>query len=208
MAGSHFTTALGLAAALALGGCAMQQRGPGPGMGGPMGGAGGPMMGGGPHGMMMGKPGAMAQLNPTQGNQATGVATFHEMGGQTMVHVRVTGLKPNAEHGFHVHERGDCSAPDGTSAGGHFNPTGAQHGDPRGTAHHAGDLPNLRADERGNAEMRLPLAGLTLSRGDTSILDRALVIHAQPDDYRSQPAGNSGPRIACGVIGQAVPPPR
>lgn len=200
MAGRHFAV-LGLAAALALGGCAMQQGGQG--RGGPMmgGGGGGPMMGGG------GMPGAMAKLSPTQGQQATGVAVFHERGGRLMMHVRATGLTPNAEHGIHVHERGDCSAPDATSAGGHFNPTGKPHG-PQDGDHHAGDLPNLKTDARGNAEMHFALTGLTLARGDASVIDRAVVIHAQPDDYRSQPAGNSGPRIACGAISQAVPPPR
>ncbi|WP_119154030.1 superoxide dismutase family protein [Caldimonas tepidiphila] len=197
MARRYFTV-LAAAAAVALGGCAMQQGG--------RAGAGGPMGAHGGHHGMPG-PGAMAKISPTQGNQASGVATFHEAGGQLMVHVRVTGLTPNAEHGFHVHERGDCSAPDATSAGGHFNPTGKPHG-PQGGEHHAGDLPNLKANAQGNAEMRVTLSGLTLSRGETSVLDRALVIHAQPDDYRSQPAGNSGPRIACGVISSPVPPPR
>ena len=82
----------------------------------------------------------MASLAPTQGHTATGSVMFHEMGGHLMVHARISGLKPNAEHGFHIHEKGDCSAPDGTSAGGHFNPTGQPHG-PQGAAHHAGDLP-------------------------------------------------------------------
>lgn len=208
-------TVLGLAAALALGGCATQQQGgPGPGakpahagmQGGGMGSPGHHGMMGGP-GMPM--PGAMAKLSATQGNKATGVAIFHERGGQLMMHARVTGLTPNTEHGFHIHERGDCSAPDATSAGGHFNPLGHQHGNPMSPERHAGDLPNLRADERGNAEMRLALAGLNLSGANPlTILDKSLVVHANADDYRSQPAGNSGGRIACGVISQPVPPPR
>lgn len=185
----------GLALALlALAGCASQQ-------------GRGPMHGEG-HGAHhhMGPPQASARLAPTQGNQASGMAIFHTLGQQTVVHVRVSGLKPNAEHGFHVHERGDCSAPDGTSAGGHFNPAGKPHGAQDGE-HHAGDLPNLKTDANGNAEGRFVLNGLTAGTAEPTVIGKALVIHAQPDDYRSQPAGNSGPRIACGVI-VAGPPAR
>jgi Cu-Zn family superoxide dismutase len=114
--------------------------------------------------------------------------------------VQLTGLAPNSEHGFHVHEKGDCSAPDATSAGPHFNPGGAQHGRPGSGMHHMGDLMNLRADAKGAVSAEVELAGLTLSPGPNSIVGRALVVHRDPDDYASQPAGNSGPRIACGVI--------
>ncbi|WP_375138942.1 superoxide dismutase family protein [Azohydromonas caseinilytica] len=160
----------------------------------------GPGPGAGPGGGMMNMPMAMATLSPTQGQNARGMVGFHDMGGgQVMVHARLTGLAPNAEHGFHVHEKGDCSAPDASSAGGHFNPSGQPHG-PQDAAHHMGDMPNLRTDANGNADVRIMLQGVSVGSGAGDIVGRAVVVHAQPDDYRSQPAGNSGARIACGVI--------
>ncbi len=178
---------VGLAAlAAALAGCAGHRHG------GPEGSMGGP--GGG---MMM--PSAMATLAPTQGQTASGQVMFHDMGGHVMAHARLTGLKPNAEHGFHVHEKGDCSAPDATSAGGHFNPDNQPHGG-QDVPHHAGDMPNVRTDANGNADVRIMLQGVSVGGATGDIVGRSVVVHAQPDDYRSQPAGNSGPRIACGVI--------
>ena len=146
-----------------------------------------------------GGPGAVATLAPTAGNATAGQVMFHEMGGHLMAHARITGLKPNAEHGFHLHEKGDCSAPDGTSAGGHFNPTGQPHG-PQGAAHHAGDMPALKADANGVADVHFHLDGPTIAAGPTSIIGRSVIVHAMPDDYTTQPTGNSGARIACGVI--------
>jgi Cu-Zn family superoxide dismutase len=179
----------GLAAlAAALAGCAGQRHdGPGEGMGNGMGGPGGAMM-----------PSAMAQVSPTQGQRASGMVMFHDMGGHVMAHARLSGLQPNAEHGFHVHEKGDCSAPDATSAGGHYNPGSQPHG-PQDAAHHAGDMPNVRTDANGNVDVRIMLSGVSVG-GANDVVGRAVVVHAQPDDYRSQPAGNSGARIACGVI--------
>jgi Cu-Zn family superoxide dismutase len=109
------------------------------------------------------------------------------------------GLTPG-EHGFHVHEVGDCSAPDATSAKGHFNPAGKQHGHHDGMDRHAGDMPNLKADAQGNASFSGELTLLSLGSDANGIVGRAVVIHADPDDYRSQPAGNSGKRVACGTI--------
>ena len=152
-------------------------------------------MGGG----MMNMPSAMATLAPTQGQSARGMVMFHDMGGHVMAHARLTGLTPNAEHGFHVHEKGDFSAPDATSAGGHFNPGNQPHGG-QDAPHHAGDMPNLRTDANGNVDVRIMLQGVTVGSGTGDIVNRAVVVHAQPDDYRSQPAGNSGARIACGII--------
>ena len=152
--------------------------------------------------MMMSMKGkvAVASLTPTQGNAARGLFVFHQMGdGQVMVHARVSGLKPNAEHGVHIHEKGDCASTDGTSAGGHFNPDGKPHG-PQTAAHHAGDLPALKADANGVADVRFALAGVSVSPGTTSIVEHAVIVHANPDDYATQPTGNSGGRIACGVI--------
>lgn len=148
-------------------------------------------------------PVATATLAPTQGSATAGTVRLEQQADRLMVYARVTGLKPNAEHGFHVHEKGDCSSPDAMSAGGHFNPAGRPHGHFGGTDRHAGDLPNLRSDASGVAEMRVPVTGLLLGSGSADVVGRAIVVHAGPDDYTSQPAGNSGPRIACGVIARS-----
>jgi Cu-Zn family superoxide dismutase len=153
------------------------------------------MMGGG---MMRGDR-AIATLTPTQGNNARGMVMFHQLDGQVTVHARVSGLKPNAEHGFHVHENGNCASPDGMSAGGHFNPDAKPHG-PQGAAHHAGDMPALKADASGVAEQTFVLTGPTVTEGVASVVGRSVIVHAQPDDYTTQPTGNSGARLGCGVI--------
>jgi len=142
---------------------------------------------------------ASATLAPTQGNTAAGTITFAAQGDELRVQVRVTGLKPNLEHGFHIHEKGDCSAPDATSAGGHFNPHGAPHG-PQDGPHHAGDLPALKADANGVAEARFTMKGVAIGSGAGDIVGKGVIVHAQPDDYKTQPTGNSGARIACGVV--------
>ena len=143
---------------------------------------------------------AMAPLQARSGSQVGGAVWFSEQAGGVRVVARVTGLKPNQEHGFHVHEKGDCSAPDATSAGGHFNPGGQPHG-PQAMAHHGGDMPSLKADASGNAEATFTIEGVTLSGAVDGVVGKAVVVHAQPDDYKTQPTGNSGGRIACGVIG-------
>ncbi|MCV2369141.1 superoxide dismutase family protein [Roseateles oligotrophus] len=142
---------------------------------------------------------AMASLTPTQGNNVRGMVMFHEKDGHVMVHAKVSGLKPNAEHGFHLHEKGDCASVDGTSAGGHFNPDGKPHG-PQAAAHHAGDMPALKADANGVADQKFMLHGPTVAAGPASINGRSVIVHIGPDDYATQPTGNSGARIACGVI--------
>lgn len=140
---------------------------------------------------------ATAQLKPTQGNKAIGEATFEDTGkGGVHVLVIVHKLKPNSEHGFHIHEAGDCSSPDAMSAKGHFNPGGKPHGNPASGEHHAGDLPALKADAKGTAKLDTTVNGITVS----AIAGRGLIVHADPDDYRTQPTGNSGARVACGVI--------
>jgi Cu-Zn family superoxide dismutase len=150
--------------------------------------------------LFSGGPSASAKLIPTKGNQASGTATFTQKGDKVLVQAKLTGLKPNGEHGFHVHEKGDCSAPDATSAGGHFNPASAQHGNPSAGTHHVGDMPNLKADANGVATLTWEETDFTVTDGSNSIVGRAVVVHLNPDDYKSQPAGNSGARIACGVI--------
>ena len=162
--------------------------------------AGCAQMGGGPPGAAAGAK-ASAQLAPTTGNTARGTATFTQVGDKVRVAVQLSGLKPNAEHGFHVHEKGDCSSGDGMSAGGHYNPAGKPHGDHRsGGERHAGDLPNLRADGYGNASATFETGGITVGGGNADVIGKGLIVHRDPDDYKSQPAGNAGPRIACAVI--------
>jgi Cu-Zn family superoxide dismutase len=149
--------------------------------------------------MGMGAPKAMAKLEPTKGSTAAGSAEFVQKGDSVVVTVALTGLKPNGEHGFHVHEKGDCSSGDGMSTGGHFNPDAKPHG-PQDAPHHAGDLPAVRADASGTATATFTLAGVTVAPGPASLVGRGLIVHRDADDYRTQPTGNSGPRIACGVI--------
>ena len=145
-------------------------------------------------------PAATATLEPTRGNTAAGTVTFQQQGDRVMVIAKVSGLKPNQEHGFHAHEKGDCTSGDGMGTGGHFNPTGKPHGPPDGE-HHGGDMPSLKADASGNAEARFQLTGVTVSSGaPTDLVGRGVIVHAAPDDYKTQPTGNSGARIACGVI--------
>lgn len=142
---------------------------------------------------------AQAELKPTQGNNARGTVTFTQQGNQVVVVAKLSGLTPGG-HGFHIHEKGDCSAPDATSAGGHFNPDSKKHGHPQQGEHHAGDLPMLEADANGNASMTTTLSGISLAKGDNNIVGRGVIVHAAPDDFKTQPTGNSGGRVACGVI--------
>jgi superoxide dismutase, Cu-Zn family len=148
-------------------------------------------------------PSAVANLKPTQGNKAAGTVTFTQQGDKVRVVANMSGLTPGL-HGFHVHEKGDCSAPDAMSAGGHFNPSGKSHGDVIAPEHHAGDLGNITADSDGNARLDLGVWGLSFTQGAAeNVIGRSVVVHANPDDLKSQPAGNSGPRVACGVIAAA-----
>ena len=143
---------------------------------------------------------ATAQLQPTKGSKAFGEATFEEMEGKVRVVVCVQGLKPGQEPGFHIHEVGDCSSGDGMSTKGHFNPFGKPHGNPSTGERHAGDLPALKAGKDGRAKLDVTLDAATLGSGPGNIIGRGLIVHADPDDYKTQPTGNAGARIACGVI--------
>ena len=145
-------------------------------------------------------PGAKAELQPTKGNRTTGSVVFTEVGAKVRVQANVTGLKPNHEHGFHIHEAGDCSSGDGMSAKGHFNPQAKPHGPYSSSARHAGDMPNLRADAEGRAQAQFELDTITVTAGANSIVGRGLIVHVEPDDYTSQPVGNAGARLACAVI--------
>ena len=144
---------------------------------------------------------ANAVISPTQGNKVKGVLTFTKVDNGIKVVADFEGLTPGL-HGFHVHQYGDCSAPNGDSAGGHFNPQGKPHGAPAAKERHAGDLGNLTAGDDGKAHLEWTDPILSFE-GRNSIIGRSVIVHANADDLTSQPAGNSGPRIGCGVIGIA-----
>jgi len=148
-------------------------------------------------------PRAVAELRPTMGNTASGMATFTQVGDKVRVHAMVSGLKPGMDHGFHVHEVGDCGSGDGMSTKGHFNPYGKPHAHFSTPERHAGDLPALKADASGRAELTVELDVMTVVAGPSSVVGRGLIVHAQPDDYRTQPTGNAGARLACAVIRRA-----
>lgn len=141
---------------------------------------------------------AMARLQPTQGNNVTGTVMFTSENGAVRIETDVRGLAPG-EHGFHVHEFGDCSAPDASSAGDHFNPTDQQHGAPDDSVRHVGDLGNLNAGQDSTAMYSRVDSVITLD-GPNSVVGKAVVVHADADDLESQPSGNAGDRLACGVI--------
>lgn len=144
---------------------------------------------------------ATANLAAASGSLASGQLKLVPMGDGVHVTGEVGGLKPNGTHAFHIHEKGDCSAADASSAGGHFNPAAQPHGRASGPKHHAGDSDNLVANADGVARIDAHFSGLVLggNRANDAI-SKAVVVHGAPDDYVSQPAGNAGARIACGVI--------
>ncbi len=144
---------------------------------------------------------AVCVLYGTQGNNVSGTVTFTRATDGIKVVADVTGLS-KGKHGFHIHEFGDCSSADGASAGGHFNPDMKPHGGPTDMNRHEGDMGNFTADETGKAHLEYTDRSLTFD-GPHSIIGRSLIVHRDADDLKSQPAGNAGPRIACGVIGIA-----
>jgi Cu-Zn family superoxide dismutase len=144
---------------------------------------------------------ALAHLAGASGSLVSGTLTLVPVRGGVHVGGDVGGLVPGSSHGFHVHQTGDCSAADASSARGHFNPTSRAHGNPESHMHHLGDIDNLLADADGVAHVDAMLRGVSLGGGALDdIAGRAIVVHASPDDYRTQPSGNSGARIACGAI--------
>jgi len=144
---------------------------------------------------------AVAHLSPASGSGVSGTVTFVRQPTGVEVHIVLEGLTPGA-HGLHVHETGDCSAADAMTAGDHFNPGHAPHGGRDATERHAGDLGNVMADGAGKVDVTFTDRMLALS-GESSILGRAVIVHADADDLVSQPVGNSGARVACGVIEEA-----
>jgi Cu-Zn family superoxide dismutase len=145
---------------------------------------------------------AIAVLHPTAGNKVSGTVTFTEVADGVQVHAELAGLTAG-DHGFHVHEFGDCSAPDASSAGAHFNPTNNPHAGPDAPDRHVGDMGNVEADASGKAKLEYVDHQISLTNDQQSVIGRSVVVHMKRDDLKSQPAGDSGARIACGVIGRA-----
>lgn len=148
---------------------------------------------------------AIAVLHPTEGNKVHGTVTFAKEGDKVKVVAHVEGLTPG-RHGFHIHEWGDCSSKDGSAAGSHFNPASTPHGAPHAAAaeRHAGDLGNIEANQEGMAHLEWVDPVMKLS-GAGSIIGRGVIVHAKADDLKTQPTGDAGGRLACGVIGVAKP---
>lgn len=146
---------------------------------------------------------AVALVHPTKGSQVQGTVTFSKVAGGLRIQAEIRGLAPG-KHGFHIHEFGDCTAEDASSAGGHFDPAHAAHGAPEAAARHVGDLGNLEADASGMARLDRvdPKASLD---GESSVLGRGVIVHTSEDDFRTQPTGNAGARLGCGVVGLAKP---
>ncbi len=142
---------------------------------------------------------AVAVLIPTAGNTAHGTVTFTAVDGGVRIVAHLEGLSAG-EHGFHIHQFGDCSAGDGTSAGGHFNPADVAHGGPDAATRHVGDLGNVTANAQGVADYDRVDHMVALG-GPNGVIGRGVIVHAQRDDLTSQPTGAAGARVACGVIG-------
>ncbi len=142
---------------------------------------------------------AVAAMQAKSGSKVKGTIIFEQAEDKLRISYVIEGLKKNSTHGFHLHEKGDCSSADAKSAGGHYNPTNVKHGSPESLEHHAGDLGNIKSDKMGKAEGIIEVSGLSIS-GENAIQNTAVIIHKGRDDYKSQPAGDAGDRIACGVV--------
>ena len=146
---------------------------------------------------------ANATIEPSKApgqDKIAGTVSFTAAGTGIKIHADITGLTPNGKHGFHIHEKGDLSAPDLASAGAHFNPGGHKHGGPTGSERHGGDLGNLQADADGKATYDATIQGLTIDESATGIIGKSVIIHEKADDLTTDPSGNSGARIGGGVI--------
>jgi len=146
---------------------------------------------------------AIAILSPTKGSTVSGIVTFEATEKGIRVVADVKGLTPG-KHGFHVHDFGDCTADDASSAGGHFNPSGMPHSMPSSEKRHAGDMGNIEADKDGKAHLDYVDMAMTMT-GEQTIVGRAVIVHENEDDLKTQPTGAAGARLACGVIGVAKP---
>lgn len=148
---------------------------------------------------------AVVVLHSTAGNKTTGIIRFEPLPeGKVHITGTVEGLNPDSEHAIHIHEYGDCTAPDATSAGGHYNPEKHEHGLPAQEMRHAGDFGNLKSNAEGIANFELTVDNISINGPQTPIIGHAVIVHAKLDDG-GQPTGNAGARIACGVIGWANP---
>ena len=147
----------------------------------------------------MSGPSATATLDSTSGSTAKGTVHFQQKSdGSVDVMVDLTGVPPGV-HGFHVHDKGDCGD-NGNAAGGHFNPTAMAHGAPDAMPHHAGDFGNVTADAHGAVKIHFNTRSVSVEAGASSAVGHAVILHGNPDDLTTQPSGNAGPRIACGVV--------
>ena len=142
---------------------------------------------------------AVAEMKPASKSEVSGSVTFTEKDGKVEVAIDLKGLTPG-DHGFHIHEKGDCSAPDAASAGGHFNPDQKKHGAPDAPEHHAGDFGNLTADKDGNVQTTVTIDFVTLGDAPNSAIGKGVIVHEKKDDLKTQPTGDAGGRLACGVI--------
>lgn len=149
------------------------------------------------------KPGAIADIKPLADSGVSGELAFFPADGGVRVEGYIKGLTPNSTHGFHIHEHPDCSAPDGSSAGDHYNPTQAQHGAP-GPSSHLGDMGNITSDGEGRATVSAFISGGSIGHGADhakgNVLDHSIIVHAKTDDLTTQPSGASGPKVACGIV--------
>ena len=144
-------------------------------------------------------PSATAVMRPASGSQAHGSVKFTQVGARVRVDAEIAGLSPGP-HGMHVHEKGDCSAPDATSTGPHFSTMGKKHGGPDSMERHAGDLGNINANEYGKATLSIMVEGISVGQGPDGVVGRGVIVHANADDLKTDPTGNSGDRISCGVV--------
>ena len=145
------------------------------------------------------RPMAAATVTPISGSNVQGTVHFLQLAdGSVDVMADLTGV-PEGVHGFHVHDKGDCGD-NGNAAGGHFNPTGAPHAAPQAASHHSGDFGNVTADAKGEVHTHFSTRSITVSEGAQSVAGHAVILHAKPDDLTTQPSGNAGPRIGCGVV--------
>lgn len=143
---------------------------------------------------------ATAELEGKEGSKISGKVVFKEVEGGVKITAHVDGVEGGGARGFHLHEVGDCTPPDFTTAGSHFNPGGAPHGAPTAAQHHAGDLGNIQIGADGSAHYEITSHGLTVAPGPTSVVGRAVILHEKADDLTTQPTGNAGGRVACGVV--------
>jgi len=144
---------------------------------------------------------ATVQMQATKGNTASGTLELVQKGDLVSVTGKIEGLRANSEHGFHVHEKGDCASGDGMGTGGHFNPLAKTHGMHGHGETHAGDMPSLLADANGVAVINFETTSFSLLDGNpANAIGRGMIIHRDPDDFKTQPTGNAGPRISCGVV--------